>query len=74
MNRGSLLFVLHTHLPYVKKPGAFFSHEENWFFEVLIDSYIPLFALLEDIEEEGVDYAITVSFTPSVLEMIGDFG
>jgi 1,4-alpha-glucan branching enzyme len=66
------LFVLHTHLPYVKKPGAFFSHEENWFFEVLIDSYIPLFALLEDIEEEGVDYAITVSFTPSVLEMMGD--
>ena len=41
MSNGALALVLHAHLPYVRsvQPGSL---EEDWFFQALIECYLPL--------------------------------
>ena len=46
MATGELALVLHAHLPYVRssQPGSL---DEDWFFQALLESYLPLLELLE---------------------------
>jgi len=39
---GSLALVLHAHLPFVRHPEHESFHEENWLFEAISESYVPL--------------------------------
>ena len=43
---GALALVLHAHLPYVRsaRPGSL---EEDWFFQALLECYLPLLEVLE---------------------------
>ena len=41
MAPGALALVLHAHLPYVRAEEAH-SLEEDWFFQALIECYLPL--------------------------------
>ena len=60
--------VLNAHLPYVRHREA--NHiEERRFFEALSDSYIPLLWILEDNE---INRKWTISFSPSLIEMLTD--
>ena len=45
MVAGALAFVLHGHLPYVRSrhPGSL---EEDWYFQALTESYLPLIEML----------------------------
>ncbi|MBJ7364014.1 MAG: hypothetical protein JHD39_03810, partial [Synechococcus sp. SupBloom_Metag_053] len=45
MAAGALALVLHGHLPYVRSrdPGSL---EEDWFFQALVESYLPLLGML----------------------------
>jgi 1,4-alpha-glucan branching enzyme len=42
---GYLNFVLHAHLPYVRHPEHARFLEEDWFFEAITETYIPLLML-----------------------------
>ena len=46
MTKGAVALVLHAHLPYVRsaQPGSL---EEDWFFQALIECYLPLLETLE---------------------------
>ena len=46
MAKGAIAVVLHAHLPYVRSaaPGSL---EEDWFFQALLESYLPLLEMLE---------------------------
>ncbi|MGB0276827.1 MAG: DUF1957 domain-containing protein, partial [Synechococcus sp.] len=46
MTKGAVALVLHAHLPYVRsaQPGSL---EEDWFFQALIECYLPLLDVLE---------------------------
>ena len=46
MSNGALALVLHAHLPYVRSvvPGSL---EEDWFFQALMECYLPLLEVLE---------------------------
>ena len=46
MVAGSLAFVLHGHLPYVRSRHRG-SLEEDWFFQALTESYLPLIEMLQ---------------------------
>lgn len=69
---GYLLFVLHAHLPYVRYPEHEHHLEETWLYEAVMESYIPLLSVFEDLLNDRIDFRITLSLTPSLLEMLSD--
>ncbi|MBN3038571.1 MAG: DUF1957 domain-containing protein [Candidatus Omnitrophica bacterium] len=72
MHKGYLCLVLHAHLPYVRHPEEEHFLEENWFYEAITETYIPLIELFDRLVEEGVDFRITMSLTPPLASMMQD--
>ncbi|NUP98250.1 MAG: DUF1957 domain-containing protein [Armatimonadetes bacterium] len=69
---GSLCLVLHAHLPYVRHPEYDSFLEEDWLFEAVIETYIPLLTMMERLAQDGVPFRLTMSLTPSLLGMLRD--
>jgi 1,4-alpha-glucan branching enzyme len=72
MAHGTLALVLHAHLPFVRHPEAPEFMEEEWFFEAVTETYIPLLLAFERLLHEGIDFRITISFSPTLLAMLTD--
>src|SRR3989338_8316583 len=72
MKKGSLMFVLHAHLPYVRHPEHEDFLEERWFFEALTETYIPLLTMMEGLEKDGIAFRLTMSLTPPLVSMMTD--
>jgi 1,4-alpha-glucan branching enzyme len=70
--QGYLSLVLHAHLPYVRHPEYDEFLEEDWFFEALTETYIPLVEIFDRLLEEGVDFRLTMSLTPTLVSMMAD--
>ena len=64
--------LLHAHLPYVRHPEHPFFLEENWLYEAMTESYIPLLDLLSRLVDDGTDFRLTLSLSPSLAEMLND--
>ncbi|ADU66696.1 DUF1957 domain-containing protein [Desulfurispirillum indicum] len=71
-HRGYLGLVLHSHLPFVKHPEHERFLEENWLYEAMTETYIPLLMALARLERDGVHTAITLSVTPPLANMLED--
>ncbi len=69
---GYYALVLHAHLPFVRHPEHRRFLEEDWFFEALSDTYVPLLALFEKLLEEDVRFQVTLSVSPPLLNMLED--
>lgn len=69
---GYLAIVLHAHLPFVRHADGEHYLEEKWFYEALIETYIPLYMILSRLADEGVPYRITISVSPTLLSMFHD--
>jgi 1,4-alpha-glucan branching enzyme len=72
MVKGYWIPVLHSHLPFVKHPEHDYFLEEHWLFEALSESYIPLLMKMEKMVSEDIDFRLTISLTPPLLEMLSD--
>ena len=72
MPHGYLAVVLHAHLPFVRHPEAPSYMEEEWFFEAITETYLPLLLAFERLSQDDVDFRVTVSFSPSLLSMMSD--
>ncbi|MBF0458361.1 MAG: DUF1957 domain-containing protein [Nitrospirae bacterium] len=72
MIKGYWLPVLHCHLPFVKHPEYDYFLEEHWLFEALFETYLPLLMRLKRFEADGVDFRLTVSLSPPLVEMLVD--
>ena len=68
--KGYVSFVLHAHLPFVYHPESEDYLEEQWLFEAISETYIPLLLNFKKLEEENVDFRITMSLTPPLLSML----
>ncbi|MDQ7773697.1 MAG: DUF1957 domain-containing protein [Elusimicrobiales bacterium] len=68
--KGSLILVLHAHLPYVNHPSSPDFLEENWFFEGVVETYIPLITMLESLAKDGIKAGLTVSISPTLGAML----
>ncbi|MFI5183613.1 MAG: glycoside hydrolase family 57 protein [Vicinamibacteria bacterium] len=64
--------VLHAHLPYVRHPEYPEFLEEDWFFEALTETYIPLVIVLDGLLSDGVDYRLTMTLSPPLISMMTD--
>ena len=68
--KGYVCFVLHAHLPFVHHPESEDYLEEQWLFEAISETYIPLLTKFKLLEDEQVDFRITMSMTPPLLSML----
>ncbi len=70
--RGYLSLVMHAHLPFVRHPEHPVFLEENWLFEAMLESYIPLLDMLDNLMNDGIDFRITMGVSPTLCEMLSD--
>ena len=70
--KGYVSFVLHAHLPFIHHPESEDYLEEQWLFEAISETYIPLLTNFEMLVNEGVDFRITMSLTPPLLCMLSN--
>jgi len=72
VTQGYLALVLHAHLPYVRHPEHKKFLEEDWFFEAMTETYIPLLHAFEHLRRDDVDFRLTLSMGPPLLTMMRD--
>ena len=70
--KGYLAFVLHAHLPFVRHPEYEDFLEEDWLYEAITETYIPLLTHYEELIEDGIDFRITMTITPPLISMLTD--
>jgi 1,4-alpha-glucan branching enzyme len=69
---GHLALVLHAHLPFVRHPEHEHFLEEEWFFEAVTETYIPLLRMMQRLVDDSVPFKLTMSFTPTLCAMLED--
>ncbi len=66
-SRGSILFVLHAHLPWVLGHGTW-PHGEVWLYEAAAECYVPLLRMMDRLASELPRAHLTVGITPVLAE------
>ncbi|MCP9799844.1 glycoside hydrolase family 57 protein [Synechococcus sp. RedBA-s] len=72
MATGTLALVLHAHLPFVRnsQPGSL---EEDWYFQALLESYLPLLQMLEASRNDPSQRPrLSLGLSPTLLSLIND--
>src|SRR4051812_41942187 len=72
MPTGHLALILHAHLPFVRHPEHAYFLEEDWLFEALTESYIPLLFMMQRLANDGVPFKLTMSITPTLCALLQD--
>ncbi|MCA9405503.1 MAG: DUF1957 domain-containing protein [Candidatus Omnitrophica bacterium] len=72
MSQGYLCLTLHAHLPFVRHPEATHVLEENWLYEAITETYIPLLQVYDNLVNDAIDFRITMSMTPPLVNMLKD--
>ncbi len=67
---GSLLLLLHAHLPYVRHLASPTPLEADWLPEAVAGTYLPLLEVLERLAEDAIPVRLTLSLSPTLLSML----
>jgi len=70
--KGYLSLILHAHLPFVRHPEYDNFLEEDWLFEAITETYIPLINMMDGLINDHVDFRLTMSMTPPLCSMLLD--
>lgn len=70
--QGYLALVLHAHLPFVRHPEHDRFLEENWLFEAITETYLPLLEQMEGWRRDGMETRLTLTLTPTLCSMLID--
>ena len=70
--QGYVILLLHAHLPFVRHPEHPEFLEEDWLYEAISETYLPLLRLLEELEVARVPAALALTLTPPLCEMLAD--
>jgi 1,4-alpha-glucan branching enzyme len=69
---GNLALIPHAHMPFVRHPEHEHFLEEDWLFEAITESYIPLLQIMQRLANEAVPFKLTMSLTPTLCAMLDD--
>lgn len=72
VGQGDLLLLLHAHLPYVRHPENPYHLEENWLYEAITATYLPLLSELQPLSESSSRPRMTISLSPTLCSMLRD--
>jgi 1,4-alpha-glucan branching enzyme len=70
--QGYLSLVLHAHLPFVRHPEHEKFLEENWLFEAITETYVPLIQMMDGWLRDGMDTRLTLTLSPTLCSMLLD--
>ena len=57
---GHFALILHAHLPFVRHPEHEHFLEEEWLFEAITETYVPLLQMMQRLSHEGVPFKLTM--------------
>ena len=69
---GHLALVLHAHLPFVRHPEHAKFLEENWLFEAITETYVPLVQIMDGWLRDGMETRLTLTLSPTLCSMLLD--
>src|SRR5512142_2449434 len=69
---GYVSLHLHAHLPFVRHPEYEDFLEEDWLYEGIGETYLPLLAVFDRLADEGVPFRISLTMTPPLVAMLRD--
>jgi 1,4-alpha-glucan branching enzyme len=69
---GHFALILHAHLPFVRHPEHEQFLEEEWLFEAITETYIPLLRMMQRLIEDCVPFKLAMSITPTLCAMLRD--
>jgi 1,4-alpha-glucan branching enzyme len=72
MPTGYFSLVLHAHLPFVRHPEDPTVMEEQWLYEAITGTYLPLVQTFEGLIADAVPYRCTVSLSAPLITMLTD--
>ncbi len=72
MPQGYVALVLHAHLPFVRHPEHARFMEEEWLYEGITETYIPLVNMMDGLLNDGVDFRLTMTMSPPLCAMLMD--
>jgi len=72
MATGYFSLVLHAHLPFVRHPEDPTVMEEQWLYEAITGTYLPLLQMFEGLVADGVGFRCTISLSPPLITMLTD--
>jgi len=72
MHKGYLCLVLHGHLPFVRHPEHENFLEEDWLYEAITETYIPLIWVFEGLTKDAIDFRLTMTLSPTLISMLSD--
>ena len=72
MSNAKVSFILNAHLPFVRHPEYPRFLEEDWLFESISESYLPLLRMCNRLADDKVPFVLTVSLSPSLCTMLAD--
>jgi 1,4-alpha-glucan branching enzyme len=73
--RYALSLVLNAHLPFVREYSAGnqrYDGEENWFFEALSETYLPLLETFDRLEGDHIPFRLGLAISPVFCQMLND--
>ncbi|MFA5859910.1 MAG: 1,4-alpha-glucan branching protein domain-containing protein [Elusimicrobiota bacterium] len=70
--KGYWCLVLHAHLPFVRHPEYEDFLEEDWLYEAITETYLPFVDIFDRLLEENIDYRVTLSISPPLMNMLTD--
>ena len=70
--KSSIGFILNAHMPFVRHPEYPKFLEEDWLFEAISETYLPLLRMLKRLREQEVPFRLTISLSPTLCTMLSD--
>ena len=70
--QGSLSLVLHAHLPFVRHPEYEDFLEEDWIYEAITETYLPLLIAFDRLRRDRVPFRLTLTLTSPLISMLRD--
>ncbi len=72
MKKGSFCLQLHAHLPFVRHPEYEDFMEEDWLYEAIVETYLPLLEVMHSCRSRGLHFRLTMTISPTLAAMLGD--
>jgi 1,4-alpha-glucan branching enzyme len=69
---GYLSLHLHAHLPFVRHPEHEDFLEEDWLYEAITETYLPLLRVFDRATDEGIPFRISMTMSPPLVAMLRD--
>ncbi|MCA9556065.1 MAG: DUF1957 domain-containing protein, partial [Myxococcales bacterium] len=69
---GHLVLFLHAHLPFVRHPEHEDFLEEDWLYEAITETYLPLILAARGWAQDGLRARLGISSSPALVSMLQD--